>query len=224
MTRVVALVAAREEGERIGDTVKALRALERVSEVVVVDDGSADDTAVRALGAGATVLRLDRARGKGHAVEGALRRLPRADVWLLADGDLGDTAAGLEAVLAPVLAGEADLAIATFPPARSGGFGVVKRVAARAIRALSGLEVREPLSGQRAINATALEAVRPLARGFGLETAMTIDAVRAGLRVLEVPARVAHRPTGRDVEGFAHRGRQGWHVLVAVVPRALGLR
>lgn len=224
MRRVVALVAARDERAEIGATVAALGRLDEVSEVVVVDDGSRDGTASRALEAGASVLRLDRPRGKGRAVEGALERLLPADVWLLADADLGGTAAALEAILAPVLADEADLAIAVFPPGRVGGFGLVKRAAARSIRALCGLEVREPLSGQRALSARALEAVRPLARGFGLETAMTIDAARAGLRVLEVPADLAHRETLRDVRGFAHRARQGVEILLAVAPRALGLR
>jgi hypothetical protein len=224
--RVVALVAARDEGDRIGETVTALLALEPVAEVVVVDDGSRDETAPRSLAAGATVLRLDRAKGKGRALEGALARLRdrAADVWLLADGDLAETAKSLDAVLAPVLAGEADLAIATFPSPQAGGFGLVKRAARHAIRLGSGLEVREPLSGQRALTAEALEAVRPLARGFGVETAMTIDAVRAGLRVLEVPAELGHRPTFRDVRGFAHRGRQGWDIVRAAVPRMLGLR
>lgn len=226
MKRVVALVAARDEGDRIGETVSALLALEPVSEVVVVDDGSRDETAPRSLAAGASVLRLDRARGKGRALEGALGRLRdrSADVWLLADGDLAETAASLDAVLAPVLAGEADVAIATFPPGQAGGFGIVKRVARQAIRLVAGLDVREPLSGQRALTAEALEAVRPLARGFGVETAMTIDAVRAGFRVLEVPAELGHRPTFRDVRGFAHRGRQGWDILRAVLPRMLGVR
>ena len=226
MKRVVALVAARDEADRIGETVTALRALEPVAEVVVVDDGSRDETAPRSLAAGATVLRLDRARGKGRALEGALTRLRdrAADVWLLADGDLATTAASLDAVLDPVLAGDADLAIATVPSGQGGGFGLVKRAARHAIRLGSGLDVREPLSGQRALTAQALEAVRPLARGFGVETAMTIDAVRAGLRVLEVPAELGHRPTYRDVRGFAHRGRQGWDILRAALPRMLGLR
>jgi glycosyltransferase involved in cell wall biosynthesis len=224
VTRVVALVAARDEGDRIAETVAALRALEAVAEVVVVDDGSRDDTASRALEAGATVLRLDRSRGKGRALEGALDRLPPAELWVFVDGDLGRSAGELGAVLEPVASGEADLAIATFPPAVAGGFGIVKRAAARAIQRLGGIEVREPLSGQRALSAGALEAIRPLARGFGVETAMTIDAARAGLRVVEVPADLAHRPTYRDLRGFAHRARQGWDILRALGPRAVGLR
>ncbi len=224
MTRGVALVAARDEADRIAETVAALRALEGVSEVVVVDDGSRDDTASRALAAGASVLRLDRSRGKGRALEGALRRLPTAELWLLADADLGSSAGSLGAVLEPIRAGDADVAIAAFPAPRTGGFGIVKRAAARSIRLLGGIDVLEPLSGQRALTGTALAAVRPLARGFGVETAMTIDAARAGLRVVEVAAELSHRPTGRDLRGFAHRGRQGWDILRALAPRAVGLR
>jgi hypothetical protein len=221
---VTALVPARDEGDRIGATVRALRTIPSLAEVVVVDDGSTDATASEALAAGATVLRLPRPGGKGRALEGALRRLPPPDVWLLADADLGQTAAALGAVLAPVLDGRADLAIARFPAGQGGGFGIVKRFAARAIRLLSGFQAAEPLSGQRAATAAALDVCRPVARGFGVETAMTIDAVRAGLRVLEVPAELRHRPTGRDLRGFAHRGRQGLDIAIAVACRAVGLR
>jgi hypothetical protein len=223
--RVVALVPARNEADRIGATISALRALPRVDEVVVVDDGSIDGTASVALASGAAVLRTGRRTGKGGALEGGLRRLPRADVWLFADADLGETAGSLSVVLEPVIEGRADLAIAVFPEGLGGGgFGAVKRTAARAIRVLSGLRALEPLSGQRALTAATLEAVRPLARGFGVETAMTVDAVRAGVRVVEVPADVSHRSTGRDVGGFAHRGRQALEIALAVIPRALGLR
>lgn len=222
--RVVALVPARNEADRIGATVTALRAIPGVAEVVVVDDGSVDPTASEALAAGAHVLQLPRGAGKGSALEGALRRLPAPDVWLLADADLGETATALETVLEPVVRGRADLAVATFPPGSGGGFGIVKRFAARSIRMLTGFEPAEPLSGQRAATARALSACRPIARGFGVETAMTIDAVRAGLRVVEVPALLAHRVTGRDLRGIAHRARQGIDIALAVLPRAVGLR
>lgn len=223
--RVIALVPARNEADRIGATVSALRAIEGVDEVVVVDDGSTDGTASVALASGAVVLRTGRRTGKGGALEGALRRLPPADVWLFADADLGESAGSLSVVLEPVTRGEADLAIAVFPDGEGGGgFGTVKRSSARAIRLLSGFPAREPLSGQRALTSATLEAVRPLARGFGVETAMTVDAVRAGVRVLEVPAAVSHRVTGRDVRGFTHRGCQALEIALAVIPRALGLR
>jgi len=118
----------------------------------------------------------------------------------------------------------ADLAVAILPPAQGGGFGLVKRSAGRAIRLLSGFQPVEPLSGQRALTHEALEACRPLSAGFGVETGMTIDAVRRGFRVVEVRADLDHRATGRGLGGFAHRGRQGVDVVLAVLPRALGLR
>ncbi len=222
--RVVALVTARNEGDRVGATVAALRAIPSVTGVVVVDDGSRDATASAALAAGATVLRGRWPAGKGRALEGALEHLPWPDVWMLADGDLAGSARALEGLLEPVLAGRADLCIATFPPGQRGGFGLVKRFAARAIRALSGFEASEPLSGQRVVRGSALATCRPMARGFGVETAMTIDAVRAGLRVVEVGLPLTHRPTGRDLRGFTHRGRQGLDIVLALMPRALGLR
>jgi hypothetical protein len=216
---VVALVAAHEESDRIASTVSALYAL--VDEVVVVDDGSEDATSSAALLAGATVLRASRRRGKGRAIEEALERLPSATTWLLADADLADSAALLGPLVEDVREGRADIAIAAFPKLAGGGFGIIKRAAARSIRVACGFDAREPLSGQRALTAAALAAVRPLAPGFGLEVAMTIDAVRAGLRVVEIPIEgLTHRPTGRGPRGFAHRARQGVDIVGAVLSRA----
>ena len=220
MTEVIALVAARDEADRIAATVAALLALGGVTQVVVADDGSQDDTAARALDAGARVLRTPRSRGKGGALEGALGVLDATpDAWLFVDGDLAETASGLRPLLDAVLEGRTDLAIGVVPRGIGGGLGLVRRAAGTAIRRLGGIEVTQPLSGQRALTPAALEAVRPLADGFGVETAMTIDAARAGLRVLEVPVGVRHRPTFRDLAGFTHRGRQGVHIARAVLAR-----
>ncbi|MGZ4108721.1 MAG: glycosyltransferase family 2 protein [Actinomycetota bacterium] len=223
MTRVVALVPARDEADRIAATVAALRAMGEVDEVVVADDASSDGTGSVALAAGATVLRVRRHLGKGGVMEAVLRRID-ADAWLFADADLGETASALVPVLDEVLAGRADLAIAVLPAQEGGGFGLVKRAAAGAIHAACGFDAVAPLSGQRAVMARALAACRPLARGFGVETAMTIDAVRAGFRVHEVAADASHRPTGRDLGGFAHRGRQGLDIATAALLRLGGLR
>ena len=222
--RVVALIAARDEQAMIGRTVVAISRA-GPHEVVVVDDGSSDATAAVALAAGATVLRIPGGIGKGGAMEGALRRLPPADVWLFADADLGESAGGLRTVIDEVKDERADLAVALFPPQEGGGLGMVRRAAAMAIRRLSGFEAQQPLSGQRAITADCLSVVRPLAGGFGVETAMTIDAVRAGFRVVEVPVTgLAHRATERTLKGFRHRGRQGAEIARAAVVRLVRLR
>ena len=223
-SRIVALVPARDEEATIQTTIEALLLLP-IDEVVVVDDGSSDATTSLALATGATVLRIPGHAGKGGAVEGALLRLPPADVWLFADADLGASAGGLATLLDIVVSRRADLAVAMFPRQSGGGLGTVKRSSAGAIRLLSGFRADEPLSGQRAITAACLAAVRPLARGFGMETAMTIDAVRAGFRVVEVPVPgLTHRATGRSFAGFVHRGRQGVQIACAAAARAVRLR
>jgi Glycosyl transferase family 2 len=212
---VAVLVAARDEEERIGATVEALRREFPGVEVLVADDGSRDGTAEAAEAAGAVVLRLPR-RGKGQALSAAERAAP-AGLLLLCDADLsGDVRLLTET--------QADLAVGRFAERQAGGFGMAKRTAALLIRLRSGFEAAEPLSGQRALSQAARAACFPVAPGFGAETRMTIDAVRAGLRVHEVELYVTHRPTGRDLRGFLHRGRQLRDLLLACGPLALNHR
>ncbi len=222
--RVVALVPAFNEAATIAWVVESLTRLGTVSEVVVVTDGSTDRTAQEASAAGAWVWSAPRRMGKGRAVDAALDWVGPADAFVLIDADVGDTAAQAGPLLGEVLEGRLDLAVGRLPPLPGGGFGTVKRFSGWVIRTLTGFRAEEPLSGQRAVTSQALGACRPLAAGFGMETAMTIDAVRLGFRVGEIPVAMAHRPTGRSLKGFAHRGLQGMHILRAVVPRALRLR
>jgi glycosyltransferase involved in cell wall biosynthesis len=206
-------------------TVEAIRTLPEVDEVVVVDDGSGDETAREARAARARVLVAPRNLGKGRALEAALGLLEPADVYLFLDADLGASAKEAEPLLEEVLSGRADLAVGILPrDPRHGGFRLVKRLASWTIRVLSGFRAAEPLSGQRAATRAVMDAVRPLARGFGLEPAMTIDAVRMGFRVREVAVAMRHAPTGRDLPGFLHRGRQGRDLMAAAVSRALRIR
>jgi glycosyltransferase involved in cell wall biosynthesis len=215
---VLALVAARDEAERVGATVTALRELPGVAEVLVVSDGSADATAARALDAGAHCLDLPRNIGKGGALNAGLAALmgrvaervsPEPAALLLADADLAETAARLDRLLAPVLAGDADLAIADLPSQQgAGGFGLAMGLARQGMVRVTGQRMSEPLSGQRAVRWEVLPALLPFAPGFGVEVAMTMDALRAGLRVVEIEVDLRHAATGKDLAGVLHRGRQ----------------
>jgi Glycosyl transferase family 2 len=215
---VLALVPARDEAERVGATVRALRDLPGVTEVLVVSDGSTDATAARALEAGAHCLDLPRNVGKGGALNAGLAALmgrvaervsPEPTVLLLADADLAETAGRLDRLLHPVLAGEADLAIADLPAQHgAGGFGIAMGLARRGMARATGRRMAEPLSGQRAVRWEALPALLPFAPGFGVEVAMTMDALRAGLRVVEVEVDLHHNATGKDLSGLLHRARQ----------------
>ena len=213
--RLNVLVAARDEEDRIGRTVAALRARFPDATIVVADDGSRDRTAGVAEAAGARVIRLGR-RGKGQALTLAEQQLEPGPL-LLCDADLvGD--------LTPLAEAHADLAIAVFAARKGGGFGIAKRAARSLIQLRSGFVAREPLSGQRWLSTRARAELFPVAMGFGVETRMTIDAVRAGLDVLEVELDLEHRATGRDAHGFAHRGRQLVELTLACGPQGVNHR
>ena len=212
---VAILVAARDEEERIGATVAALRRDFPEAEVIVADDGSRDGTARVAEAAGARVLRLPR-RGKGQAL--ALGELAAPDgTLLLCDADLGGN-------LRPLVENDADLAIAAFARRQGGGFGLVKRTARELLRLAAGRELREPLSGQRALSAGARRRCFPPAAGFGCDARMTLDALHARVTVEEVELPLEHRSTGRDLRGFLHRARQLRDVLLAFGPLAVNHR
>ena len=215
---IAVLIPAHNEATRIAETVRAALSIPGVSRVVVVDDGSEDDTDHLAEKAGAKVVRMAGNAGKGGALEAGAKRVANADVVLLLDGDLGATAVQGALLLAPVLAGEADMAIATFPrPEGKAGFGLVLRLARWGIRRFGGdFDATAPLSGQRALTKECLEAVRPFAAGYGVEVGLTIRALRRGSRLVEVPTTMGHSATGRDLEGFIHRGRQFVHVAIAL--------
>ena len=209
--RLTVLVAARDEVQAIGRTVTGLREVFPDAEVVVADDGSRDGTAEAAEAAGARVVRLPR-RGKGQALTLAEQTCPPGPL-LLCDADLtGD--------LRPLVEEGGDVAIAAFAQRVGGGVGLAKGAARALISLRGGRRMREPLSGQRALSPDARTAVFPVAAGFGVETRMTIDALRAGLDVREVTLDLGHRPTGRDLAGFVHRARQLVDLALACGPLA----
>lgn len=225
---VAAIVPAKDEADRLAATVTALLALEAVDLVLVVDDGSTDATAAVAADAGALVVRHPANRGKAAALETGVARLLEeetrigsdAHVLLFADADLGVSAANLEPLLRPVLAGAADLAIANIPRSASSlGAGRVVRLARGQIEAMTGRTIEQPLNGMRALTRESFADATPLATGWGVEAAMLVDVLRAGRRVVEVPIELTHRRTGNDFAGRLHRAKQLRDVSTALLAR-----
>jgi glycosyltransferase involved in cell wall biosynthesis len=209
---VIALVPAFNEAKTIAATVKAIRSIPEVTQVLVIDDGSSDETATLATAEGAITVSNARNAGKGAALQRGISALeePYPDVVLLLDGDLGTSAREAEALLHPVLDGLADMTVGVLPkPPGSGGFGVVINLARGAIRDWGGgYDAQAPLSGQRALTWECLQATLPFADGYGVEVALTIRALKQDFRVLEVMVDMQHRATGRDFSGFLHRAKQ----------------
>jgi glycosyltransferase involved in cell wall biosynthesis len=221
---VVAVVAARDEADRIVATLAGLALALPGASVWVADDGSRDATAELARRSGARVLRGERAIGKGGAVTAAVRAALEheraASVFVLCDGDLADSARELGALAAAVADGRAELAVGAFARRVGGGVGLARRFARWAIRRRCGLETRTPISGQRALSVAALRDVLPFAAGYGMEVGMTIDAVRAGHRVIELELELSHRASGRTPAGFVHRARQLKDIVGVYAARA----
>jgi glycosyltransferase involved in cell wall biosynthesis len=224
------VIPAKDEAERIATTVQAALAIEGVGLVVVVDDGSSDATAERALAAGAQVATHERNRGKAAAMETGAATVavmddataPRALLFI--DADLGQSAAAAGMLAEPVLAGEADMTIALIPPQATagGGSGRVVRLARRGIKRATGWTATQPLSGTRCLSRPAFDAAVPLAPGWGVETGLTIDLILAGFRVIEVPCELHHRVTGSDFGGQLHRAEQYRDVWRALIARRIG--
>jgi glycosyltransferase involved in cell wall biosynthesis len=223
---LAAIVAARNEADRIGRTVAALRSAFPGAAIWVADDASTDGTAEAAMVAGAEVVSRGRSHGKGGnvtaAAEAALGAEPAPSLVLLCDGDLGDSAARLEPLVEAVQQGGCDLAVASFSRRVGGGFGVALGFARWAVRRLCGAETEAPISGQRALRAEALRSCLPFAPGFGMEIGMTVDAVRGGYRLREYELDLEHRASGRTLAGFLHRGAQLRDFLRVYVSRRRG--
>jgi len=217
--KIAALIPAFNEEDYIAQTIRAVASLDSVDEILVIDDGSSDNTSVLAQKT-AKVLRLTSNQGKGAALNHGLKEV-RADIYLLLDADLGSSAHLAWELVEPILHDQADMTIARFdiqhsaPQARM-GFGSVRKMASLGVRLLTGTKVHSPLSGQRAIRVAVLDAVGDFFEGFGVEVALTVGALHHGFRLLEVPLAMKHRAYGRGLKGLRHRGRQGIHIIKAL--------
>ena len=210
--RIAVLVAARNEADRIAATLESLGGALPGATLWVADDASNDGTADIAMTSGAQLVRRGRSHGKGGnmtaCAEAMLSAPDLPQTVLLCDADLGESAGELVRLVDAVESDESDLAVAAFAKRVGGGFGVALGFSGWVIRKRCGATPAAPISGQRAMSVDVLRAVLPFAPGYGMETGMTIDAVRAGYRLGEYEIDLAHRATGRTLGGFIHRFRQ----------------
>lgn len=223
-----ALIVAHNQARRIAATVRAALSIPGVDLVLVVDDGSVDNTQDLARKAGAVVVRQSHRRGRSSSIETgaaviAMRdeeeSVPRA--ILLLEAGLGNSAAGAAPIVAAVLESVADMAVALADGAAR-STGATAGAARKAIAASSGWSPIQPLSKVRCLTREALEAALPLSRGAGLETAITLDVIEAGLTVTEVACELRHRPTRAAGKPLA-RASQYRDVMMAISARRVRL-
>jgi len=197
--KVLVAIPCFNEGSTIGSIV--LKAREHSEEVVVVDDGSTDDTAKVAELAGAIVVRHQTNRGYGAALRSCLNygRRGDADIMVVLDGDGQHDPAEIPQVLRPIIEGRADISVGSrflrdepnsVPRYRRIGIGVLTRLTNLGTR--SGPKLRDAQSGFRAYSRRAIEVIDPRDSDMGASTEIIWDATRNGLRIEEVQIEVTY--------------------------------
>ncbi len=212
--KVSCIIPAYNEGPRIAAVTSVLSKCDFVDEVLVVNDGSADNTAEAARATGIEVLSLPVNMGKGAAVSRGISATS-GEVILLLDADLvGLTRKHVQDLLAPVVRGDADMSIGIF----RGG---------RVFTDLAQLTTSF-LSGQRALKRSLIEPSELEDTKYGLETALTQIASEKSLVVKKVYLDDLTQVVKEEKMGLAKGSRQRfrmyWHVIKQVFKRLLRIK
>src|SRR3712207_1109369 len=194
------IIPAYNESDRIIKTLDGIAGIEDIDEIIVIDDGSSDDTASLL-----SQYKLDKLifkeqpsnKGKGKALERGLELInPKSQVVVFLDADVMETSAEVVKIIKPVVDGECDVAIARFRPAKKkGGMGFVKRLAKESVFKMTGVELNSTISGQRAFKREVIERFDSIPDGYGVEVGMTIDILKWGYTVKE---RSEERRVGKE--------------------------
>jgi len=213
---VSVLIPAYNEAEVIGDVVSRVRAHARWAEVIVIDDGSTDDTAPRAEAAGATVIRQPYNKGNGAAVKAGIRRAA-ADYILIIDADGQHRPEDMSRIVEPL--GEYDLVIGARSPATQAT--LARRTGNALLNGLAAYLTARPIpdltSGFRGARRTALrEFIHLLPNGFSTPTTTTLAFLKAGYNVCFVPIDARPR-VGRSKIRFARDGFRFYLILMRMI-------
>ena len=223
--KIVVIIPALNEEITIAAVVRAI-SRDTVNQIIVVDNGSTDATAVTAQAAGAEVV-LEPRRGYGSACSAGVKAAPDADILVFLDGDGSFDCADIEQLVAPILEGRADVVLGSrelggvapdaMPPHQRFG----NRLVATLLRWLYHIHVTD-VGPFRAIRRTTLAELDMREMTYGWPTEMVVKAARHQARIVEVPTPYAARMGGESKVGGTVRGSvlAAYHMLVLTLKHA----
>lgn len=189
--RIIALIPAYNEERFIGSVV--LKTHQYIDKVIVVDDGSSDDTAAIAKAAGAIVIQHDKNMGKGAALNSGFKvaRELGAMALVLLDGDGQHRPDDIPAMLDPILNNSADMVVGSRYLSLDSDIPAYRRVGQHTItmltNAASGVSSTDSWSGFRAFSLRSIENIFFNEGGWGVDPEFQFQAKTLSLKVAEVP-------------------------------------
>jgi len=205
--KILVVMPAYNEERYIGSVV--LKARQYADEVIVLDDGSTDDTSEIARLAGATVMRHEENKGYGAAIQSLLAEAKKKgpDILIILDADSQHNPDEIPRLIKPIISEGSDLVVGSrkqqkvkIPPYRRIG----QRVLSYFSGILSGGKVFDSESGFRAFSPKAVAELKLKQCGFAIQAEMIADAAEKGLKVTEVPISVIYTKDGSTLNPIRH--------------------
>lgn len=200
MSKIAVLIPCYNEGTTIGKVVVDFRSELPEADIYVYDNNSTDDTVEKAKKAGA-IIGYERRQGKGNVVRRMLREID-ADCYILVDGDDTYPVENAREMARMVLEEKTDMVIgdrlsATYfeenkRPLHDSGNRLVRSIINRIFHS----DVKDIMTGYRAMSRRLVETLPLLSEGFEIETEMTIMALDSGLDIQQIPVQYRDRPDG----------------------------
>jgi glycosyltransferase involved in cell wall biosynthesis/CheY-like chemotaxis protein len=214
--RLTAIIPAYNEQVSIGSMV--LKTKKYVDRVIVVDDGSTDKTSEIAILAGAELIKHQKNKGKGKALETGFKAAKGAEIIVTIDGDGQHSAEDIPKLLKPIIDGEADIVNGSrYLTGKEENTPIYRRVGQTVLDKATNFNARSDLtdsqSGFRAFAKCSLPFFRFDQTGYGIESEMLIEASNAGLRIKEVEIGVRYDVGSSKLNPVSH----GVGVLVRIL-------
>jgi len=225
LSSVAVIIPAFNEGRIIGTVVSQAR--KYASRIIVIDDGSSDDTAQKAAESGADVIRLTENQGKAGAVMAGCSYAQRLgyETIIMLDGDGQHDPNEIPVVAAPVMTGAADMVIgsrflgekSTIPLYRVAGQQVLNGFT----RLASQAPITDSQSGFRVLGKRALENLDFNSKGYNLESDMITHFARLGIRMTEIPITVRYDvPNKHKMNPLMHGAGIVTHLLYDITRKS----